>query len=230
MSHKYFYIEKNGNNITLSKDDERHLVRVLRSKIGNAITVSDGNGADYLCKIVSLNPFSIEIEKEQRPTLQRREITMFISVAKGDKLSLMIQKCTELGVDRFFLLPTENSDVKAENIEAKLQRYNRVILEAAKQCGRSSLPKLSYLKNLSEALSICGDSFYLCHEKASERLISLPLPKKLSLFIGPEGGFSDSEVLMMEKSGATVVLISNNILRCETAAIAAASMAMEASF
>ncbi len=230
MSHKYFFIEKNGESVVLSKEDERHLVRVLRSKIDSLITVSDGNGTDYLCKISSLDPFMLMLEREETPVVQRRKISMFISLAKGDKLSLMIQKCTELGADEFYILPTENSDVKVQNSEVKIQRYNRIILEAAKQCGRSSLPKISYINNLNEALSLCGGDIFLCHEKANERLIDLALPKRLSLFIGPEGGFSDVEVSLMQEKGAKAVLISNNILRCETAAITAVAIAMEASF
>ncbi len=201
---------------------------MLRLKKDSLINVSDGKGQDYLCRVDSISPLMLRIESEQPPILQRREITMFFSLAKGDKLSLMLQKCTELGADKFYLLPTENSDAKAENIEFKISRFSRIVTEAAKQCGRSTLPTVDYLKTLDEAIALCHSDFYICHEKATERLAKLDLPLKLSMLIGPEGGFSEGEVEKVVAAGGKSVLISNNILRCETAAITALALAMEA--
>ncbi len=227
MSHKYFYSEKRGEFIFLSKEDGHHLVRALRIKIGDEITVSNGEGVDYLCKVVETDPVKLKTEIELPPQLQRREVSMYISLAKGDKLALMLQKCTELGAEHFYLFETENSDARADNIEFKLERFNRIITEAAKQCGRSTLPDVCYLNSIDTALERCDGDVFICHEKATKRLAEQELPDKLSLFIGPEGGFSEQEVQKVIAKGGRSVSISNNILRCETAAITAVAIALE---
>ncbi len=227
MSHKYFYIDKKGDNVILSREDERHLLRVLRKKKGSEISVSSGDGQDYLCKITSIDPFELIIDREEKPTIQRRDVGMFLSLAKGDKLALMLQKCTELGATRFYLFPTENSEGRAKNQDFKLERFQRIIIEAAKQCARSDIPTIQFASGIDEALELCDKDFYFCHEKADERLTQKKLPERISIFIGPEGGFSEIEVDKAKTAGGTPVLISNNILRCETAAITSLAIAME---
>ncbi len=227
MSHKYFYSEKRGEFIFLNKDDERHLVRALRIKPGDEVPVSNGEGVDYLCKVISIEPLKLKTELELPPQLQRKDVSVYISLSKGDKISLILQKCTELGAGRFYLFSTEHSDARAENIEFKLERYNRIVTEAAKQCGRSTLASVKFLSGIDEALNSCKNEIFICHEKATKRLVQQDLPQSLSLFIGPEGGFSEQEVQKVIAKGGRSVSISANILRCETAAITAVAIAME---
>ncbi len=230
MSRLYFFEQDNGETVSLSSEDERQLCRVLRTKIGTQITVSDGNGKAYICRVDSLNPLTLQKVSSLEKREVRRDVAVFLSLSKGDKLSLSVQKCTELGAKTIVLLPTNNSDVKAENVKFKLERFERIALEAAKQCGRYNLPHVFYLDNLNDALAYCdekGFEILICHETASERLTSLELTENVALFIGPEGGFDPSEVEKVTAGSGRCVLISDNVLRCETAAILAVGIAME---
>ncbi len=230
MSHIYFYENREGDNVYLTAEDERHLGRVLRVKVGAELTVSDGLGRAYSCKVQELSPLILQITSQLEPRVQRRDVTVCLSLAKGDKISLMVQKCTELGAKNILLFPTKNSDVKAGNIGAKLDRYNRIALEAAKQCYRFTLPNIEFLGNIEQAINRCNEQsreIFVCHEAASDRLTNAGPSKDIALFIGPEGGFDKTELDYMKEHGASLVLISDNILRCETAAVVAVAIVME---
>ncbi len=230
MSHLYFFEDKINDLVMLSGEDERHLLRVLRTRVGEQITVSNGRGDAFLCRVEGVNPLQITATMPLSSKNPRRNISVYLSLAKGDKLSFMIQKCTELGAASVFLLPTQNSDVKAHNIEGKLERFHRIALEAAKQCARYTHMQVEYLKDLDDALGRCtehGEKILVCHESATVRLAKTPLSDNLALFIGPEGGFEDTEIEKITAKGGCAVSISGNILRCETAAVAALALAME---
>ncbi len=230
MSHIYFYDNKTDDLVTLSPEDERHLLRVLRIRVDERITVSDGQGDAFICRVEKINPLLLRVEQALPPKMSRRKVSVYLSLAKGDKLSFMIQKCTELGADAVLLLPTKNSDVKAQNIEGKSERFHRISQEAAKQCARYTHMQIEYLKDIDSALERCsrhGEEILVCHESASVRLTKTPLSDTIALFIGPEGGFDETEIERIAAKGGRAVLISDNILRCETAAVVALALAME---
>ncbi len=223
MSRIYFTDESGA----LSQEDIRHMTRVLRARVGDVFRLSDGAGNDYSCVVTSLSPFLYEQKAQLPPTLQRRRLTVLLAASKQDKLATTIRRLTELGAADIVIFKSANGDATLKNFDFKAERYRKIVIEAAKQCGRSTLCNIHFAKDFAAALGSAHGSVIFCHEKATVRLSQITVTDDVTVCIGPEGGFDDKELALAEQQGATAVLISQNVLRCETAAIAAAAMVME---
>lgn len=138
-------------------DDAKHIAKVLRMKIGEELTVCDTKGYDYHCMIESLSDKEVTLkvlsaeESQSEPTVK---VHLYQAMPKGDKLELIIQKAVELGVDSITPVMTRRcvSKPDAKSMAKKLERYNRIALEAAKQSGRGKIPQVKPLLELNEAL------------------------------------------------------------------------------
>lgn len=231
MSRKYFFESICGDNVILSSSDCRQLEKVLRVRVGEHITVSSGTGDDFLCEVTATSPLKIQVIQSLPVKHTMRKLTVFAAVSKGDKLSLVVQKCTELGAYSIVIFGAQHSDFEIKNQKEKNERYSKIAKEAAKQCGSSILPSVKFCTCTEDALQMAKEceTLLICHEKADTRLQQIKLSGSVAVFTGPEGGFSEQEIILAKKAGAIPILISNNILRCETAPIAAAAiiMAME---
>ena len=209
-------------------DDARHIARSLRMAVGDTITVSDGKGAVYLCRLDMIRDERCEcgiIKKCERTSESPVEITLFMAFPKGDKLETVIQKSVELGASR--IIPFESERCikipKSEKLERVLERYNRIATEAAKQCGRATLPVVEAPTTISRLKDRAGefDLPLFCYE--GEGTVSLKSAldrdgvKKISAVVGCEGGFSEREAKMLIEAGFIPVNLGPRILRCETA-------------
>ena len=179
----------------------------------------------------SLSPLDIEINYEIPSDSELpSDVTLFFALAKGDKIEFVIQKATELGVKRIVLLKTERSVVKFDDksIEHKLERFNKIAKEASEQSHRVVIPEIvgpvDIRKIPSEYLS---DINLLAYEKEAGSTVNsferLEKGKSVSIMIGPEGGFSKEEVLLLQDKFALISL-GKRILRTETAAVYALSV------
>ncbi len=217
------------NKIEILGDDAFHIARSLRMAVGDSINISDGCGAEYLCRLTRIRDEVCECEiEEQLEALSESpvSITLYMAYPKGDKLETVVQKAVELGAAR--IVPFESSRCikrpKAEKQEKQTARLERIAEEAAKQCGRSRLPMvttpLSYKEMLADIKS--NSLTILCYENEDgisikDVLDKEEVPRSIGVIVGSEGGFSPEEVSLAKEAGAVVVTLGRRILRCETA-------------
>jgi 16S rRNA (uracil1498-N3)-methyltransferase len=207
--------------------------------VGDEITIGDGNGRDYICRISDIGTESVLADicdvvsnTAELPT----RITLFQGVPKGDKMELIIQKAVELGAAEIVPVYTERTVVKldAKKEKKKLERYNMISMSAAKQSGRGVIPVVKEYMSFKQALEYARsfDMNIIPYEDAkgieeSRKIISeIKGKKSLGIFIGPEGGFAATEVELAKSIGARVVTLGNRILRTETAGLAVLSIIM----
>ncbi len=213
--------------ILLEGEDAKHIKTVLRSKIGEEITVCDGNGMDYNCRIMALEDKNVEVEILEKFFCDAEpnvKITLFQGLPKADKMELIIQKCVELGVDRIVAVATERSIVKLDKKEAKkIERWQKIAEAAAKQSGRGKIPEIGGVLTFSQAVAEAKalDGALIPYEKEREQGLRQFVRgfsgKRLGVFIGPEGGFAPEEIEKAMEAGVLPVTLGKRILRTETA-------------
>lgn len=222
--------DKNNDEIILKNDEAKHIIKVLRLKLGFFIIVSLNDGIDYLCNIVEINLDSVKVKivKEiKNDTKMKVSITLFQSIPKKDKLDLIIQKSTELGIDKFIPVRT----IYSQNEKINLERERQIVLSAAKQCGRSRLTEIESEIKLNEISNFIKDFdlvvvFYENEKNNSIYTLEKNIKniKSLGVIIGPEGGFSEDEIKYLKSLGVISLSLGKRILRCETASIVALSI------
>jgi 16S rRNA (uracil1498-N3)-methyltransferase len=214
------FVKKLEPIVKLSGSEAGHL-RVLRANVGDTITLFDGVGLEADAKILMLEDFTITLEVGEPRVVNLeppQEITLAISLLKGDKLAEVVRAATELGVSRFQLLITEHADVKEIGAQ-KLERLQRVALEASKQCRRAVTPlvfspiKLKHLEPMT-----CGLVAHPGSSLKPREAVHWDVP--ITIITGSEGGFSSSEIEWLEAQGFVRVGLGPRILRAETAPVA----------
>ena len=235
--HKFF-VEKNQidhMNINITGKDLIHIKNVLRLKPMDKIEVScDGN--NYLSEIVEITKESVKTKIINSSVGDREssiEITLFQGLAKGSKMDLIIQKCVEIGVKDFYAIETDRAVVKINDKKkekSKLQRWQTIAEEAAKQSKRDYIPKVKGIISFQEMLDILDEENNIIVPYENEDNLSIKdglksvKGNKVNLIIGPEGGFEDDEIKSLETIGASIVTLGPRILRTETAGFVASTI------
>ncbi|MBQ1394808.1 MAG: 16S rRNA (uracil(1498)-N(3))-methyltransferase [Lachnospiraceae bacterium] len=225
-----------AEKVYLDEGNTHHLVHVLRADIGDKIEVSDACGRTYACTILETEDKTAVCSVDHEIKSNRElscDITLFQSIAKGEKMDWVIQKAVELGATRIVPMITGRTIVRPDPKGAshKVQRWSRIAESAAKQCGRAVIPEISEVTMFPEAVSQASscDWFIFPYECAEgmaysrEIFGSIQPGSTVSVMIGPEGGFEPSEVSEAKRSGAHILTLGNRILRTETAALTALS-------
>ncbi|MDP1822528.1 MAG: RsmE family RNA methyltransferase [Archangium sp.] len=215
--------------VSVSGPRLHYLLHVLRVKAGDVLEVFDGEGLAFDAKVLSLGELGGALMLgEAREAPRPRSITIVQGLPKAEKLELVLQKCTELGASAFAPASCARSVVKLDGKEeAKLARWQRIVEEAARQCGRATVPQVFPPKPLLAAVAALPGEPALLVLDEEER--SLPLStavaslgtRPLALIIGPEGGLTREEVNALTTKGAIGVTLGRLVLRTETAALAA---------
>ena len=236
-----FYIKNNqiiGEEINLIGEDVNHIKNVLRYKAGDELTICDESEQRYLAKIRELSNECITLDIEEKidfSTEPSVKIILIQGLPKSDKMDLIVQKCTELGAEKIIPVIMERTVVKIDgsNGAKKVERWNKIALEASKQCGRTKIPtveKIVNLENIVENLSKY-DIVIVPYECEKENTIKAVLRNtdtnigNVAIVIGPEGGFSEKDISILEKlPNVKKVSLGKRILRTETAGIATAAM------
>lgn len=232
-----FFIDKNEisrGQVRLSGEDEKHIKTVLRAREGEEVTLCDGEGMDYLCRIASLERGVLldVLSKAPCETEPRTKLTLYQGLPKADKMEWIIQKCVEIGIDRIVPVATERAIVKLDKKEGKkLERWQKIAEAAAKQSGRGKVPEVSQrVLKFAEALEDAAglDGAAIPYEKETVRglrqFASGFSGTSAGIFIGPEGGFSENEVALAREKGVLPVTLGKRILRTETAGMVAAAI------
>jgi 16S rRNA (uracil1498-N3)-methyltransferase len=226
--------------IMITGEDVKHIAGVLRASAGDALVLSDGSGTEYDVVIRHISKESIETGiKSQRPckTEPPIHITLFQGIPKADKMDLIIQKSVELGVTKIVPVMTARTVVRfgsTRDAAAKAVRWNRIALEAAKQCDRGVIPVVGEPVTFDMALKIAGECELklLPYEEEKEGSLRSVLRScgktagSIAVLIGPEGGFERDEAEKAVNAGFISVTMGPRILRTETAGLAAAAIVM----
>mgnify|MGYP001816161078 FL=1 len=216
--------------VVLEEGAAHYLGRVLRVSSGQPIVLFNGDGYDYAAEIIRVGKRELALAINSRlPGLAEPalEITVVQALSRGERMDLMLQKCTELGAAAFQPLFSERSEVRLrdEKLERRLEHWQSVVISACEQCGRSRVPPVRpplTLRGWLEAESR-GVRLALAPE-ALQPLAGLEPPQRVELAVGPEGGFSDAELEQMRAKGVVGVRLGPRILRTETAAPAAVAI------
>ena len=221
---RYFTSFKDEKNITISNDDIFHIVKVMRMKINDQFEINN-DGDIYLAQINSLAPFSFKILKKIDENHElKTKITLLYCLPKGDKIDLVLQKATELGVNQIVLVNSSRciAKINDENKKKKIDRFNKIIKEATEQCKRNNLPALKDVIKFNEISNYQSDLNLIAYENSkmsNQELKDLLRNFKgntVTILIGAEGGFSKEEVEYALKNNFISISLGNRILRSET--------------
>lgn len=226
-----FFIEPENiadNTAKIIGEDVKHIGTVLRAKIGDNITVCDGNGFDYECEITDISKSEIElmiVNKAKCQTEPSIFVTLYQALPKGEKCDYIIQKGIELGISKIIFFSAKRSVSKPDEkaLKNKLQRWQAISLAAAKQSGRGIIPKIEILAETKKAMNeMAKDEIKILFYEGSgttsfKGLLNKTDMKSFSFMIGPEGGFDDSEILLAKEKEIPLGGLGSRILRTETA-------------
>ena len=222
-----------GRQVLLEDDDVFHLTRVMRAKVGDKIEVVN-EGVVYLAQINRFKPLEIDVVRRLKENNELpNNVILIASLLKGDKMDLVLQKATELGVSEIVLLETERTVVKfkKDDREVKIERFNKILKEAAEQSRRSVIPHLFRIIDFDRLHDIEADVKMIAYEEESgptnsfNKIVDSIKPgQKVAILIGPEGGFAEHEVEIAMHHGYKKVSLGKRILRAETATFYALSV------
>lgn len=226
---KIFVKEDCSNEVHLSGDEHLHLSVVLRARIGDEVTLCNGDGYDYIYVIKAIDKKSTALTLiERRVNLSEPKVkaALMVSLLKGDKLDYVCQKLTELGFSDIYPVVTDYTQVKRESV--KVERLNKICKEAAQQCGRGKVAVCHSPMTLDEAIAEAKkfDNVLFFYEKdgKSFKEVAANLVGSSAIFVGGEGGWSEEEA---NKLGfAERINLGKRILRAETACVTAAALIM----
>ena len=232
---QYFLNEELNVNSTyeLSKDDSNHIVRIMRKKINDKVYVVFNNEIKYICNIIDNNVDKVLITPYEQVDGSNElpiKITVAIPPLKNDKIEYLIQKITELGVSNIVLFNSERNiaKIKKDKVDSKLNRWNKIIKEAAEQSKRNIIPDITYVDSLGDLIRFSENYDYkvVAYEKESvnvdninhKKLLTSDLnDKDVIAVFGSEGGLSEQEIDSLIEGKFDVIGLGKRILRAETA-------------
>lgn len=224
MELRRFYLDRDsivGDTAFVQGEEYRHMTGVLRFRVGYQLILCDGSGKDYYATVTSIDAHQAVCHVDHVEDNQCEltyDLTLAMSCIKQDKLEFAVQKAVEVGVKNILLYQSRYTVEK----DVRIDRIERIVKEACKQCGRAILPKVTLCDDIASMLDITTGDVYLAYEKAntSSLLSKVFHPSTAyTVVIGPEGGFEQSEVNAMQDKGAITFSLGARILRAETAAI-----------
>lgn len=216
---------RTSSKVVLEDSEAHHVLNVLRMKSGDRLTLFDGQGHSAAAQITRVTRRDAECEIVERHPAEQKLSSLRVAASppKADRLRWLVEKLTELGVEEYIPLRTERTVVTPG--ETRMEKLRATVIAACKQCHRASLMNVRELATLEVLLQLDAGPFLLAHPGATTdwQTLGSELPKGATLLIGPEGGFTQSEVELVTSHGARCVSWPGTILRTETAAIAFAS-------
>ena len=233
-----FFIESElAEKMVLRGLDAHHASHVLRLKPGDEIIVVDSRGMAARARLETISlseiilTFIARIADSGEPPVA---VYLAQGLAKGDKMDYIVQKAVELGVGKIIPLAADRSVVRYDAAKQanRQERWKKIALEAAKQCGRLTVPEVTVFEDVKGLLAKYGQDFMMVmlyegeQKNGFKALLKNCQARAVLLLIGPEGGFSDGEVAFCRQHGVHTVSVGPRILRTETAALAALSIVM----
>jgi 16S rRNA (uracil1498-N3)-methyltransferase len=228
-----------GSLITLPAQAAVHVSRVLRLRAGAALTLFDGRGGEYAAELAEGDGRSVQVRVGAHAALERESplaTTLLQGVARGERMDLIVQKATELGVTRIVPVLAERSVVQlaGERLAQRTAHWQEVAIAACEQCGRNRVPEVQPALRLRDACGAApeqGARKWLLDPggtvaltQAARTLAAAGSPQACVLLVGPEGGLSEAEVVVARELGFAPVTLGPRVLRTESAALVALSV------
>ncbi len=220
-----------GSQITLSPDETRHLRDVLRLRETEKVQVFDGAGAEFSCtieKITKSETVLRVLEKIAAPSAESDlNLTLAVALLKGEKFDFVVQKAVELGAAKIVPLVTKRADVKIKDereAAKKLERWQRIALEAAKQSGRAQLLEIQPITQFKDFIESSGGQKILFAERGGEKFSAIKSSENIVAVTGAEGGWEEAEIEAARRENFQIVTLGGRILRAETAAVVIAGI------
>lgn len=219
-----------GEVIVLPRDKAHHITHVLRMRMGDSIKLFNNLGAEYESKIIDICKKSVQLVIGESCAVTNESpltINLCLAIARGQHMDFSIQKAVELGVKNIIPVVSEFSNVKIQDnrMQNKLMHWQNIIISATEQCGRVCLTQIKDPVSFTEWL--CSDSAktrLILHPASQQSLSNInPSDNELTLIVGPEGGFSDTEIEQAQEKGCEPIGLGPRILRTETAVVSAVS-------
>ena len=238
MTRRRFYapglaFSPDEKSVVLDADETLHLRDVLRLHPGDEVFVFDGAGHEFSCAVAAIdrNSSELEILSEVEPSRPESPLNLSLAVAllKHEKFDLVVQKATELGVNRIIPVTSDRAEVRPradEQAGKRVARWQRIALEAAKQSGRARVPEIATPVGFADFTQDKGEAnlALMFAERAGQSLETVcenftKSRANLVALIGPEGGWTDAEIETAREGGGGIVTVGGRIMRAETAAI-----------
>ena len=215
------------HEVTLDDTASQHLLKVLRLREGASVIIFNGHGESFEGVVTGSSGKRASVKLLQRirsETESPLQLHVGLGISKGERMDYAMQKLVETGVHSITPLLTDYTVVKLDNKREQTRRlhWQGIIISACEQCGRSTLPQLHHVCNISQWITAASDECKLVFDATGTvKLESIePRPASVSVLIGPEGGLSEHEVSFASRNGFQVVRLGPRILRTETAAVA----------
>lgn len=235
---RLFYKGLLADTIEITGSDAHHLMHVMRAKAGQEVTVVDDEGSVARMEMTAFREDAVTLVLKERLAVNTEsplELVLAQCLLKADKMDYVVQKAVELGVTEIVPVKSHNCVVRydAKKAAARQARWQKIAEEAAKQCGRTALTEVAPITDLSSLLKENSGTedteIVFCYENEDETMVKSCLQaakgKRLILLIGPEGGFTLDEAQAVQEAGGKAVTLGPRILRAETAAVAAVTVA-----
>ena len=223
MRHRIF-VELLEPSVTVTGDEFHHSIRVVRARVGEEVELFDraGNAARGVVESIDRDRAVINVGEALPSRESPLAIHLAMAIIQLEKFELVLQKATELGVKTIIPLVTERVELRPERYSGKTERWNKIIFEAVKQCGRTVVPKIEAPATFDEVLKRSGEK--ILFDADTPPTANRQPPTDVTLLIGPEGGWSDEELRRARDHNVHLERLGPRRLRAETAAISAVSV------
>ncbi|MDH7482498.1 MAG: 16S rRNA (uracil(1498)-N(3))-methyltransferase [Armatimonadota bacterium] len=224
------------NQAWLSGGQHRQIRNVLRLRVGDLIALFDGSGREFVARIqkIEKDRVLVEILESRIPKTEPSiRLTLGLSLLKGEKMDIALQKCTEIGVSEFLIVQAQRSvrRISEDKQNTKLERWRAIVREAAEQSGRTRVPSVEGPFSFENAIIRVKNQGrrFIAWEQEKEVTLwaavrNIEKVNEVAFFIGPEGSFTTEEIDIAKRNGATTVSLGPRILRAETAAIVGSAL------
>lgn len=214
--------------VLLAESETHHLRDVLRHAVGDEVNVFDGSGGEFRCRVEAIAKRSAELmvlEPIEAMAESPLRLTLAAALLKGDKFDLVVKKCVELGVAAIVPLITDRCDVRLTDAGKRVERWEKLVIDATRQCGRSTLTSVKEPSEFGSFVRIeCPGRSILFAERLGSTFDQVRPTSDIIAIIGPEGGWSDCELALAKERRVNIVTLGGRILRAETASIAIAAI------
>ncbi len=219
-----------GETLRLDAEAAHHTVVVLRLTIGQPLVLFNGDNCVYAATITAITRKEVTVQIDSAELMDKEsscQIHLAQALVKDDRMEWIIQKAVELGVTGIVPLSSERCSVKLSNdaLQKKYRQWRRIIISACEQCGRNTIPGIQDVQGLINFIKKpSAVDNYMLHPGGSASWRNYRFSTNIGLLIGPEGGFSDNEVMSLHAHGCKPLMLGSRVLRAETAAVAAISI------
>lgn len=220
-----------GQDVILPADAAHHLGVVLRVQAGQPVILFNNTGCEAQCVVVQADRKQVRVRIESVTAVGRESplaIHLAIGISRGERMDFVLQKSTELGVASITPLFCERTEVKlaGERLQKKLQQWQKIVIGACEQSGRTRVPVLHAPASLPACLAADGsDRRFVLHHRSDSTLAQTgSQPQRVLLVVGPEGGLTATEIAQAEAAGCVPLTLGPRVLRTETAPLAALSV------